>query len=258
MLQHPKVTTNNGETMKSFQSAVIRRTLPLVFALALSIPVQADLHDRGGGLIYDDILDITWLQDVNYSILDSFDGDGQMTWYEAISWIGSLNYYDSVRNRWIGGWRLPRASPINGIKHVDILSYDGATDWGYNITSKNSELAHLFYMTLGNPGYYDAGGSPTGCFVSGYDTCQNNSGPFTMPALHSDYWTETQYDSDSTLVWGFYFGNGFQDHNSKNNDYRAWAVHDGDVAAIPEPKVLAMLIVGLGMVGVAARRHLAD
>jgi hypothetical protein len=247
---------NDGEIMKKLQSAVIRNVLLLVSALVSSSPVQADLHDRGGGLIYDDALDITWLQDVNYSVQDGFDSDGQMTWYDAISWVGSLNYYDSVRNRWIGGWRLPQANPINGITHVDVLSYDGTADWGYNITSSNSELAHLFYVTLGNPGYYDVDGDPTGCFVSGYNTCQKNGGPFAMPVLHSDYWTETQYDSDTTLVWGFFFGNGFQDHNSKNNDYRAWAVHDGDVASIPEPNAWSMLIAGLGMVWAAARRRL--
>ncbi|EGK72256.1 hypothetical protein METUNv1_01372 [Methyloversatilis universalis FAM5] len=28
---------------------------------------QAPLHDRGGGLVYDDVLDVTWLADANYA-----------------------------------------------------------------------------------------------------------------------------------------------------------------------------------------------
>lgn len=40
-------------------------TLMMVSLLAVS--AQAGLIDRGGGLVYDNDLDITWLQDANYS-----------------------------------------------------------------------------------------------------------------------------------------------------------------------------------------------
>jgi hypothetical protein len=33
----------------------------LSLGLILALPAQAALHDRGGGLIYDDVLKITWL-----------------------------------------------------------------------------------------------------------------------------------------------------------------------------------------------------
>ncbi|MDZ7752733.1 MAG: hypothetical protein U5S82_13950 [Gammaproteobacteria bacterium] len=35
--------------------------------LMLSGAASATLFDRGRGLIYDDVLDITWLQDANYA-----------------------------------------------------------------------------------------------------------------------------------------------------------------------------------------------
>ncbi|WP_366836496.1 PEP-CTERM sorting domain-containing protein [Nitrosomonas sp.] len=46
----------------------------------------------------------------------------------------------------------------------------------------------------------------------------------------------------------FYFGNGFQDLAGDVLwiNY-AWAVHDGDVAAIPEPEMYAMMVLGLAV-----------
>ena len=63
---------------------------------------DAELLDRGGGLIYDDVLDITWLQDANYA-------GGTMTWDEAIHYAESLV--------WAGfeDWHLPRASELESL-----------------------------------------------------------------------------------------------------------------------------------------------
>ena len=45
---------------------------PLVWAMmcvaGAVTPVSGELFDRGGGLIYDDVLNITWLQDANYAL----------------------------------------------------------------------------------------------------------------------------------------------------------------------------------------------
>ena len=46
--------------MKRLIAAVL---IVLLFSVT---SVYAELHDRGGGLIYDDVLDVTWLQDANY------------------------------------------------------------------------------------------------------------------------------------------------------------------------------------------------
>ncbi len=60
---------------------------------------QAALVDRGGGLIYDDALDITWLQDANYGAGSAYDNgtsatDGLMTWDNALAWADNLSYFD--------------------------------------------------------------------------------------------------------------------------------------------------------------------
>jgi hypothetical protein len=99
----------------------------LLCALCFANASNARLFDRGSGLIYDDLLDITWLQYANYS--------GQtMSWDEAINWVGNLAYqgYDD--------WRLP----------VSDTSCSG-------YTCAQSEMGHLFYsegITSDTPGLF--------------------------------------------------------------------------------------------------------
>jgi hypothetical protein len=55
----------------------------LLLAAGLSGAAQAALVDRGGGLIYDTDLNVTWLQDANYAQTSGYDADGRMTWGDA-------------------------------------------------------------------------------------------------------------------------------------------------------------------------------
>jgi len=72
-------------------------------------PANATLIDRGGGLIYDDVLDITWLQDADYANTSgyvatlTYDSSRQnrMHWDEAMAWVDSLIYANYT------DWRLP-------------------------------------------------------------------------------------------------------------------------------------------------------
>ncbi len=73
----------------------------LLAGIALSGAAQAMLIDRGGGLIYDNVLNITWLSDANYAKTSGVDADGLMNWTAANAWAAGLVY---------GGysdWRLP-------------------------------------------------------------------------------------------------------------------------------------------------------
>ena len=53
---------------------------------------EAALIDRGGGLIYDDALNITWLQDANYTMINGEDVDESMNWYEDTTWAAREGY----------------------------------------------------------------------------------------------------------------------------------------------------------------------
>lgn len=196
---------------------------------------QATLIDRGGGLIYDDVLNITWLQDANYAKTSGYDPTGVMTWDEAMAWADQLvigNYTD---------WRLPRT--VQPDSSCDD-QYPGPLGYGANCTG--SELGYLFYINLGG----NADSSILASHNSNFLLFENVKNEF--------YWSETEYLNLTSQAWDFYMSNGYQyaDYKFEPNSRYAWAVRDGDVAAtnnpspIPEPSTLALLLIaGLGLFG---------
>ncbi len=211
---------------------------PLILALLAGLTVsgaaQAELYDRGGGLIYDDVLNITWLKDANYAKTSGYDADGLMNWDNAVAWADALVYHDSVRNVDYSEWRLPTA-----------LNQDGTGPCvGENCT--DSEMGHLFYVDLGGTGgqsILTSGDADLAKFTN-LQSSQSNG-----------YWTGTVYSSAPANAWHFVTQSGGMYTSAKYNEDYAWAVHPGDVAAVPEADTWAMLLAGLGLVGMAARRR---
>jgi hypothetical protein len=141
--------------------------LMILFTFSIGlISAEADLIDRGGGLIYDTDLNVTWLQDANYT-------KTLMFLPEAWNWAENLVYggYDD--------WRLPSA-----------LNPDGSGPCrGYNCTE--SEMGHLYYIELGNPAkgpllntgpffnvqtnYYWSGTTTYTIWVFGFDAGEQNT-----------------------------------------------------------------------------------
>ena len=185
---------------------------------------------------YDTTLDVTWLRDGNVN--------GFMTWDSAVSWADKFK---------IGGysdWRLPTMIDT-GMPGCDWSN--GGTDCGYNPQTKAgttiySELAHLYYVTLGNKAYYDAAGK----FQPDYGP--NNSGDFQNVAAWA-YWTGMEYGPDHNQAWRSFTWAGHQDSGYKSYGLLAFAVRPGDVTAVPEPQAVAMMLLGLGVVLVAVRRR---
>lgn len=226
----------------------------LLFSLLLcTVQASAALVDRGGGLIYDNLLGVTWLQNVNLGAGTAYDDgasstDGRMTWASADAWATDLIYAGHTE------WRLPTVSPINGAAFNVTLTANGSTDRGFNISatstayagSMQSELAHLFYNSLGNSSIFTVGGSYVGCGAS----CLTNTGPFSN-LQSSSYWSGTEYaPTPPDLTDAFYFATvtGFQNHIGKSTENYAWAVHAGDIGA-PVPLPPAAWLFGSGLVG---------
>lgn len=209
--------------------------LILVAVFGFSGGSNASLWDRGGGLIYDDVLDITWLQDANYAYTSGYvqdlpspiPSDGYMFWEPAKAWAEGLEYYDPVREKTWTDWRLPHILPVNGDSY-NILAYNadgynGYYDLGYNISAPGSafpgctgsELAYMYHINLGNRGYYDTSGwgpqsgwssTPKATFIDG------NGNTVSFQNLKADgYWSGTEYIADER-AWWFGFNVGCQKH----------------------------------------------
>ncbi len=216
------------------------RFAALTLAVGISGTAHAALYDRGGGLIYDSALNVTWMKDANYAKTSGYDADGLMTWSQSMTWAANLGYYDSVRGVTYTDWRLPDGKPLNGVSHITAYSYNGSTDIGTNISapgtvyagSQANEMAYMYYQTLGNAGQLTPSNAYTNCVGAGLPgTCLENAGPFINFVKDGlGHWTQTTWTSDSTRVEWFTMQYGDASWQLKSNSSYAWAVRPGDVS----------------------------
>jgi hypothetical protein len=185
--------------------------------------------------LYDATLNLTWLRNANVN--------GAMNWATATAWADNLSTGSGATA--IDNWRLPTiADPAASCSY----SYSG-TNCGNNPDTSNSEMASLFYNTLGNKALYNTSGQAQ----AGYGL--TNAGSF-QNMQSGDYWLGTEYAPTPTNAWNFSTGYGQQDAYGKDYQLYALAVHTGDVMApVPEPETYAMLLLGLGVVGAVSRRR---
>ncbi len=201
----------------------VAATALTVMGLMVTSGAEAALVTRlGGKAIYDDVADLTWLQDANYAQTSGYDADGYMSWGEANAWAGSLNI-DGVT-----GWRLP----------------GGTMAFGFNQTS--SEMGNLFYNVLGGT----ARSSITATHNANYNIFKN--------VQSNGYWSGVEFNSSFAWYFNFYIGSQYT--SLKYNDLFGWAVRSGDVGASPVPVPGALALMGpalLGLLGAKRSRRRA-
>ncbi len=220
-----------------------------LMGFSLTSTAQASLVARVGGMVYDDVNNITWASDANlfqtqaasnpnlvseiiaanggvvhdtpnaydngtYTLTTAdFDtANGAMTWWGAQAWANNLS---------LGGytdWALPTTVPA--------LS-------GYNQTG--SQMGDLFYNQLG------------GVQNTSISTTHNANYNLFSNVQSYLYWSSSEYAPDPNYAWDFGTGGGYQDFSGKYNQFYAWAVRPGDVAAVPVPG--AFWLFGSVMVG---------
>lgn len=178
--------------------------LPLLFQLIFLMPAHATLYDRGNGLIYDDRLDITWMQDANYAMTSGYDADGLLDWYAALAWADQLVYQG------FDDWRLP---------YVGDTPVAGGGDTG-------SEFGALYYLTFGL-----VEGTPLGQNASFANGGDSNDIRSFINVIDFHYWYGQAYPPPWSDVWAwlFHIYNGRHGAYFKTDEYHVWAVRDGDV-----------------------------
>lgn len=197
--------------------------------LAGASAVQAELFDRGGGMVYDSAKDITWLADWNYAKSSGYDGDGRMTWFAANTWA------DNLVHGGFSDWRLPTvAQPDNSCS--------------LNFNCSGSELGHVFYRDLGGKAHQSVL-DPSG------DTAVEIANLARFQNMQSyAYWANEYAPFPTTLAWYFATDIGMESFGAKTGSLFAVAVRTGDVAAVPEPQAYWMLTLGLVGLMLAVRR----
>jgi hypothetical protein len=202
----------------------MKRMLPITTALLLVAGTSnaALLSRAGGQAYYDDVLLITWLGDANHANTSGWN-NGWMTWYDAQTWIVSLNAEDNVGHLGVNDWRLPETLQPDASCSIQ---YFGQSSGGACI---GSEMGHLYYL-------------------DGIESLI--PGPFSR-VESSGYWSGTTHEDDPGRAWRFAFSNGTQDHVGKNTLLHAWAVRPGDIAEVPLPA--AMWLLGTGVVALSMR-----
>jgi hypothetical protein len=196
---------------------------------------QAALEGRGGGLVYDTVLNITWLADGNYAQTSGYNADGRMDWYEANSWASQVEYAGH------SDWRLPDTSISDptcsgqGTRTVD----GTAIDWGFGCTG--SELGHL-YQDLGGT----AGGTILGSGDEDLELFVNLMAEDYSGTDHplDEYWSTLI--GSSSRAYHFHLFNGFQrDIDTTNFTMFALLVHDGDISPVPLPAAFWLFAAGI-------------
>ena len=203
--------------MNSMKRAIL--LLALVAGLLFLRGAQAILIDRGNGLIYDTVLNVTWLQDANLA-------------NQTFDWQAALDWADNLAFGGFDDWRLP-SMDVNG---------DGVVvSCSTNVDCPDNEYGHMYYQNLDGV-----------LFGEGKLDDEVGDGGVTINDIRSLYWSGTEF-SDSNFAWAFFFFGtnlaGLSDIIDKDTELFVWAVRDGDVLNVQEPLTLALLTIGLAGLG---------
>ena len=212
--------------MKFHKSMTI---LLFVTSLVFSSLSQAAFIDAGGGMVYDTELNVTWLKDADYAMTAGYDADGLMNWDSAVTWASSLTVGG------VTGWRLPTMTTSSG-------GGPRPNENGQDITgaTTDNEFGWLWYQL--NGGAYITESTDISPFINL---------PFQGGSWQpSDEWYWTSEESGAN-AWRMSMNCACWDDGSNKltAEWHAWAVHDGNVAGVPEPS--ALLLMAGGLAGIA-------
>lgn len=263
----------NPQIAKTAKLIMLATTLSLsAFSLNAQAKLTSITTSDGTELVYSSVSDVTWTKDgnllgtlfatkgfnnvvnaiiaasptisntpnfysptSNYFLKASdFSSNGQTTWFGAIAYI---NYLNKINYGGSNQWYLPSVAN---------------TSSGFNTRTngkiKGDELAELYYIELRSTGYLN----PSGYIQPDFGIVDRDNS-FKNEQLDI-YWSSTEYAPNPDGAWLFFNNFGRQFFNIKKLGFYAWAVTPGQVAAVPEPENVALLLAGLGLMAGVVRR----
>ena len=192
------------------------------------VPVHATLWDRGGGLIFDDAQNITWLQNANLVVTETFGvegidpSSGVMRRTTADAYIAAMNDANYLG---YNNWRLPET-------------------WYPNSAGTIPGELYYLYIGLGNTpgiGGNDQGSDPVNMtFTDG----NGNVVSFQNFVNHGRYFYSVPYWNGAQNFFHFYYGKQYAYWGYPYPEYRfdahgyVWPVRDGDSTPINNPPSL--------------------
>lgn len=192
--------------------------------VVVSTASNAELIDRGGGLIYDSDQDLTWTQNAG---MFAGSWDAAMAWAEGLVFGG------------VGGWRLPTTTQLDDATCSGDVRAAGQyiLFYEHRLDCRGGEMELLTYL-------HDPWNNPL--FVNVNRTRYWTATPYRDgidPCIYyPDYDVPCTIENDDGIRTGFYWQWGFTGFDGFNgpaykttlnggNGRYAWAVHDGDVGA---------------------------
>lgn len=244
---------------------LITTTKPLLAGVMLLVATHAhatltNYTASGQEVVYSSVSNVTWTKDANllgsmfasqgfntvvnaiiaanptintphyanpsgiYTLSDNdFVDNGRVTWFGALAFVNYLNKISYAGNN---QWRLPSV----------IVETEGVIR-GNNIAFGN-EYFELFYEELNGA---TGNNIPDSVF---FDNEQMRG-----------YWTGKEHNLNPNTAWMFYSQLGEQNNRGKQLQGFVWAITQGQITSVPEPDSLAMLLLGLGVMGNVVRRR---
>lgn len=198
------------------------------YAVALDDPSATYFHDAA--------LDITWLADIG--------ANGRMAWSSAVAWASGLTAMG-------GGWRLPARVDGDMWRCGSRLAHGDDCGPGSAGRGAYGELAHLYFVTLGN--VWDCQPGPADC-AAGIGRGPTNTAYFRNVRPAGDRSNAAPVDFGG---WALSLSEGDARAGRDGFPLYATAVRDGDVlqaGRVPEPGGLALALTGLVALGMGRRR----
>jgi len=207
--------------------------------LATTSANAALVSKLGGQVIYDTDLNLSWLTNANLAASNTFGvsgiaADGSMDWNTANTWIAAMNLDGPNGYLGVSDWRLPVT-----IQPDPSCSDQSSTGAGFGSGCTASEMGHLNNIE--------------GIF---WNSSSTSGTPFSNLQFN-EYWSSTEFVSDTTGAWAYGFDLTGQTVINKNSiGGFAWAVRSGDISEVPLPATAWLFASGLiGFIGISKRKR---